>query len=111
MGRAVVAYVVTARGNLFDVIGILIHPLFDEKKGAFDLVFVKDIEQGICLFVAPCRVKGQGADLFIGVHIVDRDFARLADGRDHLIRCCSRHYQRDRADQHAGEQYRQFAAG
>ena len=52
-----VADVVTVVGDRLDVVGIFVDPLLDEEEGAFDLVFIEDLEQGVCLLIAPCRSK------------------------------------------------------
>ena len=99
-----IADVVTVFGDRLDVVGELIDPLLDEEEGTFDLVFIENIEQGVCLLVAPCRVKGDGADLLGGINIVDRDLPRFSRGVDRLARCLGGDRDRRDADQHTGEQ-------
>ena len=87
MGRAVVADIVTSRGDLFDAVGVAVDPLLHEEEGAFHTIFIEDIQQGIGLLVAPRRVKGYGADLFLSIHVVYRDKALAVHRRDHLAGC------------------------
>ena len=46
MGGGMVADVVTVVGDRLDVVGVFVDPLLDEEEGAFDLVFIEDLEQG-----------------------------------------------------------------
>ena len=54
-----------------DGLGVLIHPLPHHKEGDFHVVLVKDVDEGLGVFVAPSCVKREGAGLVVPLDAVD----------------------------------------
>ena len=62
---------VTGIRQRFDLFWILIDPFADDKESRFDLIFRQDIHQRLRLFVAPRRVKADGNDFVVALHVVN----------------------------------------
>ncbi len=81
---AVVADIVTALRDFLYVVGIFVNPVADEEECRLDVIFVENIEQLLCLLVAPRRIKGDRDAVVVRFHAVYRVFLRLGGGLHRL---------------------------
>ena len=65
-----------------DGLGVLIHPLPHHKEGDFHVVLVKDVDEGLGVFVAPSCVKREGAGLVVPLDAVDGELPLCGGGGD-----------------------------
>ena len=54
---------------------VFIHPVAHHKKGAVYFIFIKYVYKLLGILIAPGGVKGQGHNLFVTLHRVDRQLA------------------------------------